>query len=141
MLYKDMNILEFLVFMVDTDIKTKLFIAAEEMMQIEIKPTYRMVIKQIVPIKTWLPIWTLCALSFKNSYLFHFAQLFFIFIIVLLKAPVFYFHQKTLNSHWVTYLYLRRIYYITNNCKSTYKCFKIMFNTFLHIPWSQLVST
>ena len=47
-----MNILEFLVFIVDTDIKTKLFIAAEEMMQIEIKPTYRMVIKQIVPIKT-----------------------------------------------------------------------------------------
>ena len=36
----------------------KLFITAE-MMQIEITPIYRRVIKQIVPIKTWLPIWTL----------------------------------------------------------------------------------
>ena len=42
----------------------KLFITAE-MMQIEITPIYRRVIKQIVPIKTWLPIWTLrIAISF-----------------------------------------------------------------------------
>ena len=111
MYYNDINILEFLVFMIDTNIKTKLFITAEEMMQIEIKPTYRMVIKQIVPIKTWLPIWTLYALSFRNSYLFYFTQLFFISIIALLKAQfLLCLHQKTVNSHWVTYIVLRRLH-------------------------------
>ena len=36
-------------------------------MQIEIKPTYLMVIKQIVPIKTWLPIWTHSALNYPSE--------------------------------------------------------------------------
>ena len=69
----------------------------------------------------------------QKLYLFHFAQLFFIFIIVLLKAPFFYFHQKTVNSHWATYLYLRRSFLIHyfgqhTNSKMLFSFLDIMHN-------------